>query len=103
MDIRNFFGAKGKPKPKGDTKAEQNKSSSGGEQKKKRVNVISDSDSEEEVEKKPKVEVKKVTSKKEPNDSKAKLKEVNKSEFFNSKATKTSSVKRKSPEKELKR
>ena len=103
MDIRNFFGAKGNPKPKGDTKVEQHKSS-GGDKKKKRVNVISDSDSEEDVEKKPKVDdKKKVTPKKETDKSKAKLKEVNKSDFFNAKTTTTSSVKRKSPEKELKR
>ena len=102
MDIRNFFGAKGNLKPKGDTKVEQHKSS-GGDKKKKRVNVISDSDSEEEVEKKPKFEAKKVTPKKETDKSKTKLKEVNKSEFFNSKTTTTASVKRKSPEKELKR
>ena len=102
MDIRNFFGAKGSLKPKGDKKGEQHKSP-GGDKKKKRVNVISDSDSEEEVEKKAKLEAKKVTPKKDTDKNKTKLKEVNKSEFFNAKTATTSSVKRKSPEKERKR
>ena len=103
MDIRNFFGAKGPGKgaPKPDPAS--SKGSGSGDKKKKRANVISDSDSDEEIEKKPKVEAKKVTPKKEDVKDKAKLKEINKSEFFNTKPSTTKPTKRKSPEKELKR
>ena len=98
MDIRNFFGAKGSSKTA--SKADSSKSS--GTEKKKRANVISDSESDEEVEKKPKIDKKKVTPKKESEKSKSKLKEVNKSDFFNSnsKTSTTNPVKRKSPEKD---
>ena len=104
MDIRNFFGAKGPGKgaPKPDP-ASIVKGSGTGDKKKKRANVISDSDSDEEIEKKPKVEAKKVTPKKEDIKDKSKLKEINKSEFFNTKPSTTKPTKRKSPEKELKR
>ena len=98
MDIRNFFGSKGSSKtaPKADS------SKSAGPVKKKRANVISDSESDEEVEKKPKVEAKRVTPKKEVEKNKSKLKEVNKSDFFNSNSKTSTSqpVKRKSPEKD---
>ena len=99
MDIRNFFGSKGSSKtaPKADSSSQ-----SAGPVKKKRANVISDSESDEEVEKKPKVEAKRVTPKKEVEKSKSKLKEVNKSDFFNSNSKTSTSqpVKRKSPEKD---
>ena len=97
MDIRNFFGpkaggkgsaSKAAPKPQEETK------------KKKRVQVLSDSDSEEEV-KKPKVAAKPTKSKGEEKvPAKSKLKEVNPSDFFNSKAGTSNPVKRKSSEKD---
>ena len=99
MDIRNFFGSKGGTKA-APAKSDSNKAT-GGEKKKKRA-VISDSESDEEVEKKPKVETKKATPKKEA-DKAAKLKEINKSDFFNSKSSTSQPVKRKSDDKERKR
>ena len=111
MDIRNFFGPKG-----GDLKGSGAKTDlkprEEEKKKKKRVQVFSDSDSDEEFVKKPKEEPKKpkeepkkaATSKKEEAvPSKSKLKEVNASDFFNSKPVKTNPVKRKSPEKSVNR
>ena len=106
MDIRNFFGPKG-----GDLKGSGAKTDlkprEEEKKKKKRVQVISDSDSDEELVKKPKEEPKKATSpsskKEEAVPPKSKLKEVNASDFFNSKPLKTNPVKRKSPEKSVNR
>jgi len=106
MDIRNFFTAKGGSKPT--SKSSDQNSTKTKNEKKKRANVISDSESDEDFEKKPKVDHKKQPSPKFPKSSakttpKPKLKEVNASDFFNSKEAPrtiiTPSKKRKSPEK----
>ena len=106
MDIRSFFGPKGGNAkgsgPKTDPKLREEE-----KKKKKRVQVFSDSDSDEELVKKPKEQPKKATStsskKEEAVPPKSKLKEVNASDFFNSKPLKTNPVKRKSPEKSVNR
>ena len=104
MDIRNFFGPKG-GYLKGSGAKTDLKPREEEKKKKKRVQVFSDSDSDEELVKKPKEEPKKAaTSKKEEAvPPKSKLKEVNASDFFNSKPVKTNPVKRKSPEKSVNR
>jgi len=114
MDIRSFFGPKGGSKPpvvKKDTTSSKVSNSS---DKKKRANVISDSDSDEDFDKKPKVAKHvspptKVQVIPKPSIPKPKLKEVNASDFFGSSpaptkpTVTTTSVKRKSPEKEQER
>ena len=100
MDIRNFFGPKGASAKGSSSKADPKPKE---ERKKKRVQVFSDSDSDEELVKKPKAEPKKATTTRKEGaiPSKSKLKEVNATDFFNSKPMKTNPVKRKSPEKSV--
>ena len=98
MDIRNYFGGAKGTSPKTDLKPKEDD-----KKKKKRVQVFSDSDSDEELVKKPKAEPKKATTTRKEGaiPSKSKLKEVNATDFFNSKPMKTNPVKRKSPEKSV--